>query len=776
MEFLHVALALARMGFRVHPLKPNTKDALLTGWPVKATRDERIIQGWAKRYPSSNVGILMGDGLVGIDVDLYKGADADWLQLPPTLTAITASGGLHHIYRYAGELPILNEGILAPHVCVKAGVEGKRSYLVGAGSEINGESYTWVDETQPIVDMPERLAHLIRTAAAPKLVDVKRAEALDAPALRSVKHTDTGAKFLADAMAKTSDGTGDVTGYWLAQQLLIAQKNGDDVDVDAVLSEYAWRATVNPADPFDERSVQKWKRSASASTIVARGEPARSAKPAPLQKRRENITDNSQPITDGSSALAPSPTPVRKKYPLSEFGNAERLLDTYGVGIRYNKAFGFVVWDGKRWRTDDELSVRGYAKATVRDIYKEASQLAMRASGATDEEERKTLSHEAESLMKWARSSETNHMVMSMTALIKNACQLETNCFDNQPWLFNCENGTLDLQTGKMHPHRQEDYLTQIAPVAFDPDAECPIFEAFLDQIMCGRDDLVDYLRRAFGYCLTGHVSEQVWHLLVGTDGENGKSTLIEALLYVLGNYGDTVEPETISIGGMQRDANAPSPDIARLKGRRFVAISETEEGARLAPAKLKKLSGDRYLTARFMRKDIFTFMPSFKMFVHTNHKPQARETTHAFWRRVRYIPFDFTLKDQPEKKDKKLPEKLQAEASGILAWLVRGCLEWQREGLNPPPVVLDATGAYRDESDIFKLFLEEKCATGPQERAALGLLYLTYVNWCEDAGEKARLPKRRFREVLRERGFEYTRGFGADGGWGFKGIGLSGD
>ncbi|HEX9413039.1 MAG TPA: phage/plasmid primase, P4 family, partial [Ktedonobacterales bacterium] len=336
---------------------------------------------------------------------------------------------------------------------------------------------------------------------------------------------------------------------------------------------------------------------------------------------------------------------------------------------------------------------------------------------------------------------------------------IEHTAFDSKPMLFNCVNGTIELKTGKLRPHRREDLLTQQSPVAYDPNALCPTYDRFIREITLAdekpdeRLPLVEYLDRAFGYGLTGETREQVWHLLVGS-GENGKTTLVEAISDVEGDYAATMEPESITLQrGGGHDGSAPTPDIARLRGKRFTKVTETAEGARIDAARVKRLCGEDKLTGRHLHHEPIEFYPTQKLFVYTNHRPRTGETTHAFWRRVRLIPFDLNLQDHPERKDKKLPSKLRGEAPGILARLVRGCLAWQKDGLEPPQCVLDATKAYRSDMDIIALWLDERCELGAQNEAKASTLYADYAQWMEDGGERP-WTLTRFGEALNERGF----------------------
>jgi putative DNA primase/helicase len=302
---------------------------------------------------------------------------------------------------------------------------------------------------------------------------------------------------------------------------------------------------------------------------------------------------------------------------------------------------------------------------------------------------------------------------------------------DANPWTLNVLNGAVDLRTGQLWPHRRQDLLTKLAPVAYDPDALCPTWDRFLLEVMNGDQDLVSFLQRAIGYTLTGDTSEQVIFILHGK-GANGKSTLLETLRAMLGDdYTVQVRPETL----MVKQGDAIPNDIARLKGARLVNARETEEGKRLAEALVKEMSGGDTITARFMRSEFFDFKPEFKLFLAANHKPTIRGTDLAIWRRIRLIPFAVTFAE--EQQDKQLPKKLQAELPGILAWAVRGCLGWQvLGGLGTPAAVKQATEEYKSESDTLAAFLDECTIEDPNSETQAKVLYKAYVTWCEEGGE----------------------------------------
>lgn len=364
-------------------------------------------------------------------------------------------------------------------------------------------------------------------------------------------------------------------------------------------------------------------------------------------------------------------------------------------------------------------------------------------------------------IAKHAMRSESHSRLQAMIALAASepGVPVLREQFNREPWLLTVENGTLDLRTGTLREHRREDYITRHVPIRYDAAAVAPTFEAALLDIMKGRKVLVDYLQRVIGYSLTGLTTEQAMFLFYGR-GANGKSVLLDVIQMLLGPYATVTEPELL----MSRRHEAHPTGLAKLWGARVAIASETGEGRAFNEALLKQLTGSDKLTARFMRQDFFEFEPTHKLFLATNHRPQVRGTDHAIWRRLHLIPFDVTFHKPGTGKepvqDPYLLDKLRAELPGILAWAVRGCLEWQKGGLRPPAEVIAATEEYRSDMDVIAQFLDEACITAPNAMAGATDLYNAYKNWCTASGERW-LSQRRFGERLSERGFERRRGTG---------------
>lgn len=437
---------------------------------------------------------------------------------------------------------------------------------------------------------------------------------------------------------------------------------------------------------------------------------------------------------------------------LTDVGNANRLIAKHGEDLRYCHEWGkWLIWNGHKWAKDKNGEIVRRAKDTITSIYEEASK-------GKDETERNDIARHAQ-------KSESSARIKAMIELAQDGLPVSPGELDSHPWLLNCTNGTLDLRTGELKPHNRADMLTMYMPVAYDPSATCPNWHKFLVEILGENDNLYRFVQRAIGYSLTGDVSEQVLFILHGV-GANGKSVLLETMLAMLGeDYARNTPNETIMI----KNGGIPN-DIARLTGVRLVTVNEVEDGQKLAESLIKQLTGNDTITARFLHAEFFDFKPQFKLFIRANHKPVIRGTDEGIWRRLRLIPFTVTI--PPEKQDKQLIEKLKDELPGILAWAVRGCLEWQREGLGLPEEIEQAVREYRNESDVIQQFIDECCIIEAEDLIKLTVqaqtLYKAYEVWCRVNGFDA-VTSTKFGKVMPEKGFIKKK----SGVYYYNGIGL---
>lgn len=439
---------------------------------------------------------------------------------------------------------------------------------------------------------------------------------------------------------------------------------------------------------------------------------------------------------------------------LTDVGNAMRLVSLHGRDLRYVPEFKkWLVWDGGRWLMDEDGEIMRRAKDTAAAIYVEAKNAAEAGEqGMAD----KMASH--------AGRTQSANRIKAMIELAQSepSIPVRTTELDQNNYLLGVSNGVINLRTGALREPRQKDHLTKQALVAYEPDAHAPLFLAFLDRIMGGNQALVDFIQRAIGYSLTGDTGEQCLFFLHGS-GQNGKSTLLTAIKELLGDYAMQCPAETLM--AKQGGGNIPN-DIARLRGARFVATVETEDGRRFAESMIKQLTGQDTIAARFLFAEYFEFIPNFKIWLGANHKPVIRGDDYAIWRRIRLVPFTVTI--PPEERDNGLAAKLKNEYPGILAWAVQGCMEWQRQGLNPPPEVLAATEEYKSEMDLIGKWIEECCITAPHATAKASALYGNYKRWVEDNGGFP-LSSTKFGLKLGDRGYRKEK----SGTVVYRGIGL---
>jgi putative DNA primase/helicase len=420
----------------------------------------------------------------------------------------------------------------------------------------------------------------------------------------------------------------------------------------------------------------------------------------------------------------------------TDLANAQRFAHQHGENVRFTPERGWFTWDERRWLADDKsLHIMAMAKATALSIFDEVKD-------AFDRDER----------FKHARRSQSKSAIEAMIWLARSEPGIPARLtdFDADGWLLNVANGTVNLRTGELQPHRREDLISNIVEVAFDPAAECELWDAFLWRVTDRNEELYNYLRCFVGYLLVGDTSEQSLHFLYGL-GANGKSVFCEVLLRLLGDYALAVSPDLIML---RRHGGIPN-DVARLRGVRAALMNETSQGARFDEAKLKDLTGGDTLTARFLHQEFFDFQPTHRIVIRGNHKPTINGTDEGIWRRLRLVPF--TVSIPPDEQDRDLLRKLEAELPGILNWALRGCAEWRAVGLNPPAIIAEAVRQYREESDTLGRFLVECCEVRALAQVKSSVLFQAYQQFCEQAGERW-VPAKDFPGEMQRRGFTWKR------------------
>jgi putative DNA primase/helicase len=419
--------------------------------------------------------------------------------------------------------------------------------------------------------------------------------------------------------------------------------------------------------------------------------------------------------------------------------NAYRLFAQHGKDLRYNAPWKkWLVWNGKYWELDEGYLVHDKGLQMIRGMYAELLQ-------TSDYRDRLDIERHAMQ----SESARRRKAFIEAASWIPDL-NVKTDSLDPNPWLLNVENGTVDLRSGELREHRQGDMITKMARVAYDKNANCPIWKKFLMEIMNYNAELLRFIQTAAGWAITGDTSEQTMFILFGS-GANGKSTFLNTIMNLLGDYAIATPTETL----MKKTGDQITNDIARLRGTRFVTTTEAEQGKRLSEPLIKQITGNDRMTARFLYGEFFNFVPTFKIFMATNHKPIIKGTDYGIWRRIKLIPFTTAI--AKENQDKQLEKKLMEEGPGILNWLLEGAKRWSVEGLATPEVITKATDEYRGEMDVIGAFIKERCEQRPGALIRSRELFRLYQEWCDENNEHA-CSERFFGLRLKELGFEQRR------------------
>jgi putative DNA primase/helicase len=395
----------------------------------------------------------------------------------------------------------------------------------------------------------------------------------------------------------------------------------------------------------------------------------------------------------------------------------------------------WAMWDGHRWRIDDAKRIYEVAKDAVELIWESIGRL-------TDDDDRIALTK----IAKHYGNRKTIENFVSLAQTDERVSK-SINEFDQEGMFLNVRNGTIDLNDGRLLAHSRDMLQTKIIELDYEPNAACPMWEQFLSRIFRSHPELIHFIQKCIGYTLTGGTGEQKFFMCYGT-GKNGKSTFIETILSILGIYALSSDPETWL---RQPNGRRIASDLARLKGVRMVTCAEIDEGRSLDESRIKSISGGDTITVEQKYCEPFDIRPNCKLWISTNHAPQITGADEGIWRRVIVIPF--LEKITEEECDDQLVVKLREERAGILSWAVQGCIDWNREGLRPPEIVLARTHEYREQEDTLGAFLAERCILDPSAKVQSSRLYGAYQEWAKAAGEKPWTDKR-FAKRINECGF----------------------
>lgn len=416
----------------------------------------------------------------------------------------------------------------------------------------------------------------------------------------------------------------------------------------------------------------------------------------------------------------PEPLASVDTLDLTDAGLAALVAKKHGGGIRRVLDTGeWRAFDGKRWTGGEPA-----AKAVERHILSVGRDLYDRAPGLDD-----GLAKQAARAAIRVLNDIGTRAVLSRLAAVE-CIGTTSDRFDPDGELLNVANGTLNLRTGEMHPHRAGDFITRLIDIPYSATATAGRWEKALEEIFEHNPELPEYLQRAMGYAATGLIREHVFHLLIGV-GRNGKSLLVETLAGVLGEYSLAIAADTLA---KAHDLQRPRPDIALMRGRRFAFSQESNRGTPLDEALIKKLTGGDTISARVLHQNPINFKSTAKLFLSTNHAPEISGTETAIWRRMRLIPFKVSFAGR---EDVSLARRLEAEREGILAWIVEGAARYFDIGLDAPEVVTEATDQYRRESDQMGRFVDECLEFFDGASVPANRLQAAYRSWCTASGER---------------------------------------
>ena len=719
-----------------HPINPRTGGRAMSNNPSTwAAFDEAA--GAVSKWGCAGVGFMLGDGIFGIDLDhcydpatgVLSDMAADIVEAVRSYTEFSPSGtGLH----------ILCRGTLPAGARRRAGLE---MYETGRYFTVTGKPF----------GAPLPLAEGTVAAAIVHKKYLHREKQGDMASVppRPVPLSD---REILDTAFRSRDGArlealynGAWQGYYGSQSeadLALCNALAFWFGADSARMDAVFRASGLMRPKWDERHGAQTYAQMTLSKAVA--DCREGYEPSPAQDAAmaaREISDFEHSIHRAGQPRA-IPRKGARTYTMDDTGNARRFYDVCGTEIRYNHTDRvWYVWDGTRWAFDDTGAIKRMADKMLDDMEKDVFGM-----------------HDRDAISAYKAHIRRSKSSKGKEAFIREAQHLDgipvlPGTFDRHKGLLNCPNGTVALKSGKLLPHSKEHYITRRAGVAYDPQARAPTWEKFLSDITAGDAELLDFLQCMVGYCLSGSIREQCIFFLYG-NGANGKSTFLDTLRELLGDYAMNTQAETIMVRDKQ--TGGARGDLARLKGARIVTTAEPEADMTLNEGLIKQMTGGEAITARFLYGRDFEYKPEFKVLMATNHKPRIKGTDLGIWRRIKLIPF--TLQIPPEKQDKALPEKLRAELPGILNWAIEGALRWQqnakgcRSGLPQCRAIDVAVEDYKGEMDRLKQFLEECVYPARGQSVQASVFYHVYKKWCEDNGERYPLTGTKFGREMKKR------------------------
>ena len=719
MTALNAARDYLRRGWAPIPIPFRSKNPGFAGWQKLRLAETDLERHFNCR--PQNVGVLLGEPsgwLVDIDIDNRRCAELAGEHLPPTAVFGRASNPRSHwLYRVTAPIKTTTYTSKAGHLIQIRGT-GTQTVFPPSTHE-SGEPITWeVEGAEPAEIDPEELLMAVEGLANRVLEELG-----ERPPQRQAEMSRRSKAVAAMKKIDLPDHSDGSRRLLLAARQVVRYDLTEAEGIEAI-REYA-REKPFPRAWTDEQIIARIR---DAEKRATRGEA--------LNRGTEKKATRGEALNRGTRAV--NEIHVAGE-PLTDLGNAERLVKLFGADLRYVPAWGkWLIYTGKRWEVDEIGQIHQRAKETVRRILADA------ANEPDDEARRR--------LVKFALACESDSRLRAMVSRAQSEPGIPVTpaMLNADDWVLNVENGTIDLRTGELREHRREDLITRMAPVRYVEGQEHPVWSKLLADATGGNREVAEFLQRAVGYSLTGSTAEEKLFFVHGP-GAAGKSTFIEALKSALGDYAVTADFESFldrpGAGGIRND-------IARLDGARFVSSVELSDGRQLAQGLVKMLTGGDTITARYLYQEAFQFLPRFKLWLAANHAPRADDTDDALWRRIVRIPFEHVV--PKEQRDPRVKETLRNDPearAAILAWAVRGCLAWQEEGLRVPECLEAATEAYRQDQDPLRDFFTERCVFGEGWETRGNMLRTAYLQYAEEVGIRRPLHPQEFAERLKAKG-----------------------
>ena len=676
-------------GWPVFPVIPQgKKPATATGFK-EATRDPAIISKWWDHNPSYNIGIPTGkEGsgffVIDLDEDEKKGVSGEssleefiksYGPLPETVISQTPRGGRHLLFKSAVDVNC--KTAVLPGVDIR----GNGGYIVAPPSDVNGKKYRWLNppDKTPIAEADNSVFTFINPV--PAGFDKKR-QSYTAP--KSIPEGQRVTQLVRMIGSLQSKGFSD-------EVIRGAINAANDSHCNPPLSDHELEAEVFPA-------LRRFEKGTAPYTFDA--------------PYSANIAD----IISQLMELRPE---RNKRYGWHDAGNGNLFADLFGsVACFVPERKKWYVFDGKRWIPDA-------ANMKVMELCKQAADALMSyALQAIDDE--KLRADYIKHVSKWQQFKYRDTILKDAASVVP----VNLSEFDRDSYLLNCLNGTLNLRDLSFRDHDSADRLTKIAGVEYHPEARCERWERFIDEVTINDAELAKFIQKSLGYALTGDTRFECFFILYGATSRNGKGTLCETVMQLVGDYGRTASPETVA----QRkysDSRSPSEDIARLAGARFVNMPEPDKQMALSSSLVKTLTGNDTVNARFLGENSFEFRPQFKIFINTNHLPYVSDTTLFSSDRVKIIPFNRHFSEH--ERDSKLKSRLTSadSLSGILNWCLSGLQGLNREGFTLPESVRNATREYAEISDRIGQFMDSALEPDTLGEVRTNLVYVRYQDWC---------------------------------------------